>query len=81
VLFITWDEGEDSANSVLTLVIRNNQLNQRSNASYDHYSLLASIEDLLGLPRLGEAAHATAMTDLLATRPPKTPPRRFPSST
>jgi hypothetical protein len=80
VLFITYDEGEDSANSVLTLVIRTNQVNHRSSVSYDHYSLLASIEDLLGLPRLGQAAHASPMTDLLETRRPKTPPRRSAST-
>lgn len=80
VLFITYDEGEDSANSVLTLVIRPHQVNLRSSVEYDHYSLLASIEDLLGVPRLGAAANATPMSDLLATRPPRTPPRLFPSS-
>jgi hypothetical protein len=80
VLFITYDEGEDSANSVLTLVIRDRQVNLRSSVAYDHYSLLASIEDLLGLPRLAQAANAEAMSDLLATRPLKTPPRRFPST-
>ena len=80
VLFITYDEGEDSANSVLTLVIRDRQVNLRSSVAYDHYSLLASIEDLLGLPRLGAAANASPMSDLLATRPAKTPPRQFPSS-
>ena len=69
VLFVTYDEGEDSANSVLTLVIRDHQVNQRSSVAYDHYSLLASIEDLLGLPRLGEAANASPMSDLLATTP------------
>ncbi|HET7419930.1 MAG TPA: alkaline phosphatase family protein [Candidatus Dormibacteraeota bacterium] len=80
VLFITYDEGEDSANSVLTLVIRDRQVSLRSSVEYDHYSLLASIEDLLGLPRLAQAANAAPMTDLLATRPVKTPPRRFPST-
>ena len=74
VLFVTYDEGEDSANSVLTLVIRPDQVNLRSSVAYNHYSLLASIEDLLGLPRLGAAADATPMTDLLATKPPTTPP-------
>ena len=81
VLFITYDEGEDAANSVLTLVIRRDQVNIRSSVDYTHYSLLASIEDLLGLPRLGQAASASPMSDLLETRPPKTPPRRFASST
>lgn len=80
VLFITYDEGEDSANSVLTLVIRADQVNLRSSVSYNHYSLLASIEDLLGLPRLGAAANSTPMTDLLVTRPPKTPPRLLASN-
>ena len=80
VLFITYDEGEDAANSVLTMVIRDRQANIRSAVEYNHYSLLASIEDLLGLPRLGAAAGAQAMTDLLATRPEKTPPRWLPST-
>jgi len=72
VLFITWDEGEDSANSVLTLVIQPDQLNHSSDKAYNHYSLLAAIEDRLGLARLGAAAQAEPMPDLLATkRPPR----------
>ena len=70
VLLITWDEGEDSANSVLTLVIRPDPLNHSSAQPYDHYSLLATIEDQFGLPRLGNAAQATPMNDLLATPQP-----------
>jgi phosphatidylinositol-3-phosphatase len=70
VLLITWDEGEDSANSVLTLVIRRDPLVHQSAKPYDHYSLLATIEDQLGLARLGLAAQATPMTDLLAPQPP-----------
>jgi hypothetical protein len=69
VLFITWDEGEDSGNSVLTLVIHQDPVNHQSKIAYDHYSLLATIEDQLGVPRLGEAARATPMTDLMATKP------------
>jgi phosphatidylinositol-3-phosphatase len=69
VLVITWDEGEDSANSVLTLVIRPDPLVHRSARPYDHYSLLATIEDQLGVARLGMAAQATPMTDLLAGQP------------
>jgi phospholipase C len=69
VLVITWDEGEDSANSVLTLVIRPNPLVHSSARPYDHYSLLATIEDQLGVARLGMAAQATPMTDLLAGQP------------
>jgi phosphatidylinositol-3-phosphatase len=69
VLFITWDEGEDSANSVLTLVVHPDPLIHRSSRPYNHYSLLATIEDQLGVARLGLAAKATAMNDLLATQP------------
>ena len=70
VLLITWDEGEDNANSVLTLVIRPDPVLRRSARPYDHYSLLATIEDQLRLPRLGLAAQATPMNDLIAALPP-----------
>jgi len=67
VLFITWDEGEDSANSVLTLVIHPAPLIHQSSRPYNHYSLLATVEDLLGVSRLGLAAQATAMSDLMVS--------------
>jgi hypothetical protein len=35
-----------------------------SDVKYDHYSLLRTIEDGLGLPCLGAACSATPMTDL-----------------
>ncbi|HLZ93808.1 MAG TPA: alkaline phosphatase family protein, partial [Candidatus Dormibacteraeota bacterium] len=65
LLVITWDEGEDAANHVLTLVIRPRARHQVSNRYYDHYSLLATIEVRFGLARLGAAAQATPLTDLL----------------
>ena len=65
VLFITWDEGEDSGNSVLTLVVEPNQNQRASAVAYNHYSLLAAIEDRLGVPRLGSAANASPMQDLV----------------
>lgn len=67
VLFITWDEGEDSANTVLTLVIQPNPPAHESKRPYNHYSLLATIEDELRVPRLGAAVQADPMSDLLAT--------------
>ena len=70
VLFITWDEGYDNANTVLTLVIHSDPLIHRSDRPYDHFSLLATVQDLLGLPRLGQTTQASPMTDLLATPPP-----------
>jgi hypothetical protein len=75
VLFITWDEGYDRANSVLTLVIRADQVIHQSDRPYDHYSMLATIQDLLGLPRQAQTTQASTMTDLLATPPPPRQPR------
>ena len=64
VLFITWDEDDGSAdNHVLTLVIASGH--RVSNSQYDHYSLLATIEDILGVGRLGAAAKAHSMLDLV----------------
>ena len=67
MLFITWDEGEDNANSVLTLVVRAQPATRSSRQAYNHYSLLAAIEDQLGLPRLGAATRAAPMQDLMGT--------------
>jgi phospholipase C len=66
VLFITWDEDDGSAdNRVLTLVIRPGMGHTVSQAEYNHYSLLATIEDTLGVSRLGEAKNARPMRDLV----------------
>jgi phospholipase C len=68
LLIITWDEGTGNDNQVLTMVIRPNSTPRQSNKPYDHYSLLATIEDQFGLARLGEAAQATPMNDLVASQ-------------
>ena len=66
VLFITWDEDDESAdNRVLTLVVAPGLGHRTSSRQYTHYSLLATVEDLLGVKRLGQAAGASPMTDLL----------------
>jgi phosphatidylinositol-3-phosphatase len=66
VLFITWDEDDENGdNRVLTLVVAPHTRHVVSSKPYTHYSLLATVEDLLGVKRLGEAAAATPMTDLL----------------
>jgi hypothetical protein len=36
--------------------------------AYDHYSLLATIEDRLGVSRLGNAGRAQAINDVIAIR-------------
>jgi acid phosphatase len=67
VLFVTWDEDDGTGdNRVLTLVVAPGVSPLVSNQPYNHYSLLATIEDLLGVSRLGEAAGAHSMQDLLA---------------
>jgi phosphatidylinositol-3-phosphatase len=67
VLFITWDEDDGSqSNRVLTLVVASGHGHDQSDRAYDHYSLLATIEDLMGVGRLGQAASARPMTDLVA---------------
>ncbi len=66
ILFITWDEDDGSTNNrVLTLVIAPRKSHLTSSKQYNHYSLLATIEDLMGVGRLGAAAQATPMTDLI----------------
>ena len=67
VLFITWDEDDNTGgdNQVLTLVIQPGVAHRASSRQYTHYSLLATIEDLLGVKRLGSSAQAAPMTDLV----------------
>jgi phospholipase C len=68
-LFVVWDEG-DGRSSVVPLIVASPDLeSRRVDALYDHFSLLAAIEDAFGLPRLGAAKEARPLTDLL---PPRT---------
>ena len=70
VLFITFDEGSSSAGSsgdsgghVATLVIAADAAGGlRDNAYADHWSLLRTTEDLLGLPCLANACQRMPMT-------------------
>lgn len=67
VLFIVWDEDDGSAdNRVLALVVASGAGHRTSSQLYTHYSLLATVEDLLGVSRLGQAANARPMTDLVS---------------
>lgn len=66
VLLITWDEDDGgNGNHVATVVVSPALKAHRSARPYDHYSLLATVEDLLGVPRLGAASTAQAMDDLV----------------
>ena len=67
LLFIVRDEDDGSAeNRVLSLVVSPHQSHKVSNQAYTDYSLLATIEDTLGVGRLGQAAGVKTMTDLTA---------------
>ena len=74
-VFITWDEGEGGTSNkcatnttdvgchVATLVISpSTAAGTQSATLFNHYSLLGTAEQLLGLPMLGKAASATTMT-------------------
>jgi hypothetical protein len=67
VLFIVWDEDEERSgpNRVPLIVVAPNLKDQHTDTHYDHYSLLATIEDRLGVPRLGKSADAQPIEDLV----------------
>ena len=67
-LFVVWDES-DGRSSVVPLIVASPDFeSRRVDSAYDHYSLLAAIEDRFGLPRLGAAKDASPLTDLLPPR-------------
>lgn len=62
-LFVTYDEDDTTGgNRVYTVAVGPSvPPGTTAGAAFDHYSLLATIEDLLGVGRLGSAATATSM--------------------
>jgi acid phosphatase len=66
MLFIVWDEGDGGDSNVVPLIVLTKDATaMRVETQYDHYSLLATIEDLFGLPRLGATKTARPLTALL----------------
>ena len=63
-LFITWDENDSGGSLVPTYVVAPSVApGTRSSQQFDHYSLLRTTEDMLGLhPLLGRAATASDMS-------------------
>jgi phosphatidylinositol-3-phosphatase len=63
ILYITWDEDDGTqSNQVATLVIAPSvKPGTRSAMLFNHYSLLRTTEEQLGLGLLGNAANATSM--------------------
>jgi hypothetical protein len=62
-LFITWDEDDGSAaQQISTLVIAPSVPSGVVDATrYDHYSMLRTTQEMLGLPPLGQALTASSM--------------------
>lgn len=68
ILFVTWDEDDGRGdNHVLTLVLAPGQDHRVSEQPYNHYSLLATIQDLLGVSRLAGTVDARPMQDLVGS--------------
>jgi hypothetical protein len=67
MLFIVWDEGDGGdSNLVPLIVLTKDATATRIETQYDHYSLLATIEDMFGLPRLGAAGTALPIAPIAA---------------
>ena len=67
LLLITWDEDDGSTdNRVPAIVVARGLTQHETSRPHDHYSLLAMIEDRLGLPRLGQARGAEPLTELFS---------------
>ena len=66
VLYIVWDEArkKSTSNRVALIAVAPNLKSHQTDTHYDHYSLLATIEDQLGVERLRKANKAQAIEDL-----------------
>ena len=62
VVFLTWDESDGTAaNHIPTIVISPTTSKIKNATPFNHYSLLRTTEELLGLSPLGKAATAASM--------------------
>jgi phosphatidylinositol-3-phosphatase len=64
-LFITWDEGKaQGANRIVTFVVASTvRAGFESPLPHTHYSLLRTIQELLGLPCLAQSCHANDLAE------------------
>ena len=81
LVLITWDEDDNGGNRVATLVIgKGVPAGFRSGVSYDHYSLLKTVETAWGLPPLtSNDAQASPMSDFFNQAPPPPAPAPAPA--
>jgi phosphatidylinositol-3-phosphatase len=61
VLFIAWDEPGSGESRIPLIVVTPAARGQRIATALDHFSLLATISDRLGVPRLGQAKQASSL--------------------
>lgn len=67
LLFIVWDEGDGGDSNLVPLImLAKDATAARIETQYDHYSLLATIEDIFDLPRLGAAGAARPLSRIAA---------------
>ncbi len=65
VLLITWDEDDGSSgNRVPAIVAAPGLARHETSRPHDHYSLLATVADRLGVPRLGLSRQADPLAEL-----------------
>lgn len=61
VVFVTWDEGDESQRIATLVISPSTRPGARSGAFYNHYALLRTTEELLGQGLLGKTASAASM--------------------
>jgi hypothetical protein len=78
-IFLTWDEDNGNSNNhiVTEVLSAHTAPGSQSSATLDHYNMLATTEDMLGVPRVGNAASASSMASDFGLKPSaiSTPPQ------
>jgi hypothetical protein len=72
VVFITWDEGEGGDGPIGMIVLSPDAKDSgySNTIHYTHSSTLRTLEEIFGVtPLLGDAVHATDLSDLFKTFP------------
>jgi phosphatidylinositol-3-phosphatase len=65
LLIVTWDEDDKSQSNQIPTVIYGAHVRPGTyNEQINHYNVLATLEQMYGLPKIGNAANATAITDI-----------------
>jgi phosphatidylinositol-3-phosphatase len=64
VIFITWDDGDVDDNPLFIAVSNYSRPGYESAIAYSHTNFFATVQDIFGLPRLGDAQRVPNMSDL-----------------